>query len=818
MKAFDRRCAGAFAALLACSVVVAASGTWMIRRAAAQDGGAPNVLVNPGLEGAVSADGVPAGWTALWTRDEGAGQLAVDGTVAHGGTASLKVTHSGARDWAVSQEAILRVEPLDVFAIGAWLRGEGLERSADISVVLRGADGTAISWMHGRRGRSGTYDWQRVEGRFIVPRGAATVQFRLTGSGPGTVWMDDASLVKVGNIAQMRTAAAEGRHMLENEAIRLVFDAQTATFALTDKRVDHTWAQLPVGEAVVVTDVRQTDDGSALQIRLRDVVDDIELIATVRLGDGPEVRLTLEAPAEAEMQGELAWPAPFSADADCYLILPENEGISYPVTDESIRPRSFVLYGGHGLCMSWWGVTDLGKGCMTIVEDPNDALCAVRRVDANGARELVAGPVWRSEKGRFGYPRRVRWLLFADGAPDPYGAGRPASDRGGYVAMAKAYRAYAKEIGRLVSIQDKLKANPKVELLLGAPNVWTWEKAKVEVCQRFKDAGVQKLLWSGAGSAEQIKAINAMGYLTSRYEIYQDTWPPDKPPWGRHIGYPDDVAWRADGSLQPGWMMKSKRGDFQGYVNCGLTHLRQAQESVPAELREKPYGCRFIDTTCAAPLYECYNPKHPATRTQELQGKYRMLEYINRDLGLVLGTETGIDWSVPGVHYYEGMLSIGRYRLPDAGRNMIQYKPPTEPFLKFQIGSYYRLPLWELVYHDSVVAHWYWGDYNNKAPEVWDQRDLWNALYGTVPMWMFTMETLDESFGRFMQSYRNTCPFAERVSRDEMLSHEWLTDDHTVQQTTWSSGVRMVVNFGEKPYRAGNGEEVAPMGYRIIEP
>ncbi len=40
---------------------------------------------------------------------------------------------------------------------------------------------------------------------------------------------------------------------------------------------------------------------------------------------------------------------------------------------------------------------------------------------------------------------------------------------GGYVAMAKAYRAYSKEIGRFVSIQDKLKANPRVDLLLPAP-------------------------------------------------------------------------------------------------------------------------------------------------------------------------------------------------------------------------------------------------------------------------------------------------------------------------------------------------------------
>ncbi|MFQ5811547.1 MAG: carbohydrate binding domain-containing protein, partial [Armatimonadota bacterium] len=441
MKTAPRYWVAARAAILVCGLLVAVSGVWWLCPARAQSEPGPNLLGNPGFEGATSAEGVPSGWTVLWTRDEGAGQMATDTAVKHSGTAALKVGHTGSRDWAVSQEAILPVEPLDVFAIGAWLRGDGLERAADISVVLRRADGRAIAWMHGRRGRGGTYDWQEIEGRFIVPRGAATVQFRLTGSGPGTVWVDDASLVKVGNIAAMRTVAAEGRHMLENDAIRLVFDAQAGAFALTDKRVDHTWKQLSVGEAVVVTDVRQADDGAALRIRLRDVVNDVELTAAVTLGDGPEARLTLDAPAEAEMPGDLAWPAPFVASGDCYLILPENEGMSYPVGDESIRPRSFVLYGGHGLCMSWWGVTDLGKGCMTIVEDPNDALCAVRRAPVDGGPQLVAAPVWRAEKGRFGYPRRLRWLLLEDG---------------GYVAMAKAYRAYAREIGRLYPWQNGL--------------------------------------------------------------------------------------------------------------------------------------------------------------------------------------------------------------------------------------------------------------------------------------------------------------------------------------------------------------------------
>jgi hypothetical protein len=55
----------------------------------------------------------------------------------------------------------------------------------------------------------------------------------------------------------------------------------------------------------------------------------------------------------------------------------------------------------------------------------------------------------------------------------------------------------------------------------------------------------------------------------------------------------------------------------------------------------------------------------------------------------------------------------------------------------FQLRHRYRLALWELVYHDAVVAHWYWGGYSNKLPALWDNRDAFNALHRTAPMFMF---------------------------------------------------------------------------------
>ncbi len=136
---------------------------------------------------------------------------------------------------------------------------------------------------------------------------------------------------------------------------------------------------------------------------------------------------------------------------------------------------------------------------------------------------------------------------------------------------------------------------------------------------------------------------------------------------------------------------------------------------------------------------------------------------------------------------------------------------------KFQVGHAYRLPLWELVYHDCVVAQWYWGDYNNKLPALWDVRDLFNALYGTVPMFMFDRELWMREQERFAQSYRNVCTVARAVGYAEMTDHRYLTADRSVQQTAFANGVAITANFGEEAYPLPDGLVVPPMDFHVAE-
>jgi len=281
-----------------------------------------------------------------------------------------------------------------------------------------------------------------------------------------------------------------------------------------------------------------------------------------------------------------------------------------------------------------------------------------------------------------------------------------------------------------------------------------------------------------------------------------------------------DINWISpDGTWRKGWEVDQKDRSLPRIpcaVICDAKAVPYARARITKELETKPFTARFIDTTVAAPWFECYHPDHPMTRSDSRRHKMELLKLIG-DLGLVCGSETGHDASVPYCDFFEGMLSLGPYRVADSGRNMLQIVEDVPPQIeRFQVNPALRLPLWELVYHDCVVAQWYWGDYNNKLPAVWRKRDLFNALYGTPPMYMFTRRNWEANKARFVESYKTAATVARATAYAEMTDHKILSPDRLVQQTVFSNGVTVTVNFGEQPFRLPDGSLLNGLDWTMV--
>jgi hypothetical protein len=760
-------------------------------RSAAQD-----PLSNGGFEADLR------GWSPLWTRETSSGTATIDRAVVHAGKASVRIEHTGRGDWSLAREEPLGVRPGEIYEYAGWLRLEGKGR-AEISVILRDEAGEVIDWSYAARSTGETDGWRQLAARFMIPPHARTMVPRVIGNGPAIVHADDLVLVR------QRAAAGNGLRKfpakleVSSAPLNVTLDTARGTLRVLDRRTGQAWDQRP-GRSELWVQGAATNAG-VITARLVDPPSARELSGTFRVEtERPE--LVVELSGSGSLDRAIAYPYPFQSEKGSFLVMPVNEGMSYPVDDRSLPEMQYILYGGHGLCMPWWGVTDGERGMMAIFETPDDASVRVPRLDGR----LCLAPLWDPQKGCFGPVRRMRYVFF---------------DRGGYVAMAKRYREYAKATGLLKTLAQKLSENEHVDQLIGAVNVWCWDHDAVGIVRELQKAGIRRILWSNAVSVEQVKSLNSLGVLTSRYDIYQDVMDPATFPKFRYThpdwptkAWPNDVMIDAEGSWIRGWEIEGKDG---GMYPCGVTCDRQAipyaEERIGAELKTKPYLCRFIDTTTASPWRECYAPAHPLTRSESRHWKMELLRLVSEQFKLVCGSETGHEAAVPFVHYFEGMLSLGPYRVDEAGRDMQRIVTKVPPQIeRFQTGPYYRLPLWELVYHDCVVAQWYWGDYNNKLPAVWDRRDLYNALYGTPPMFMFTRRLWEANRDRFVKSYKTVCPIARQAGYSEMLSHRWLTADHTVQQTKFANGVTVTVNLGEKEFRMDDGTRLPAHGVKWL--
>lgn len=759
--------------------------------AAASD--ADERIVNGGFENGVQ------GWAKAWSRVPGA-KATLDEQVRRAGKAAVRIEHSNPQDWSLSQEKRFDVKPGEIYELAGWLRAQG-EGEISLSVTLYDAKQQAIDWSFGRCEVRAASDWRAVQSRFVIPPDGAAILPRLTGRGTLTAWADDVRLRRTGQIDLERAKRLPEAVRIGNRALEVTFRPADGTIGLRDLRCGQMWSQRPE-RRIYVIDAKAAPQ--AIEAALLEPNGVSEMSLRLKL-DGEKPELIVELSGKGPMS-RISYPHPVASPAKSWLIMPVNEGIAYPVDDPTLRPMQYHLYGGHGLCMAWYGVTDLDRGLMTLVETPDDAAVGVPRVEGR----LHLAPQWEPQRGEFGYTRRLRYVLF---------------DRGGYVAMAKRHREHAKAVGLLKTLTEKRQQNPNVDRLVGAVNVWALGMDGVKLCREMQSLGIRRILWSAGGKPEQLEKLNAMpDVLTSRYDIYQDCMDPANFPklHGVHRdwtseGWPKDVMIDAQGNWVRGWRVDGKLGEpFHCAVLCDRLAPDYARRRIAEELKTKPYRCRFIDTTTASPWRECYAPAHPLTRSESKRWKMELLDVVSREFNLVTGCETGHEASVPYLHYFEGMLSLGPYRVKDSGRrtsDIVDEVP--EQVAKFQTGHYYRLPLWELVYHDCTVAQWYWGDYNNKLPKVWGRRDLWNALYGAPPMFLFVRKGWEANRDRFVKSYQTATPVARATGYSEMLSHTWLSADHSVQQTRFANGVVVTVNFGEQAYRLADGTSLAPMSHRV---
>ena len=540
---------------------------------------------------------------------------------------------------------------------------------------------------------------------------------------------------------------------------------------------------------------------------------------TVEVGtEGAALHLTITAAKGAR----LAWDLPPARDGT--WLVPDGEGMAYKASDPFWRNA----YGADGDCLG--GTTALSFPAWSYL----DGARAVTYALGDGLKSELCLRDAGGLQGRLTHD-------FADGTQtlDLLFALRPAEP----LAPALFYRQVLKSRGQFKTFADK--AVPRLGRLFGAPQAYVWGDGRdLAFLDDLQALGIERIVLSYdqnpnalihlAGPAWLARA-DTLGYLAGPYDVFDNAQPDagdDEPyvHWGKDL-YPSGCVHDAKGQVVAGFMGRgcemsseaqvrhpdapSPASRYAGHVADGATEV-------------------FLDVDAFGEFYDDYSPDHPMTQAQDRANRLARMRLAIDTYHLVLGSENVTAWASGVVHYSHGtaeahagaLWPIQNDRARFGGwwpkdRPPIFLKPfqPTPAEARLLFGPADRLPLFEAVFHDSVVAADRWEVGLMKVAGMERSRFARSLLYGTPTMWNLDRTELAR-VGPWLKAAQDDFRTAHGWGTPVALTgFRWLSDDHLVQQATYADGRVLIANFGAVPWqglapdcvRLARGKQTADM-------
>lgn len=495
-----------------------------------------------------------------------------------------------------------------------------------------------------------------------------------------------------------------------------------------------------------------------------------------------------------------------------YTLLTHNQGILIPNTWETeLSPIAFGgMFETAGGYMPWFGQVKDGEGYIAICVTPwNSGYCAVH--PAKGPYTHV-GVYFEPSLGKMEYRRIMRYTF---------------ASQCDYNMLCKIYRNYVNEQGRLRTLEEKAARNPSIDRLIGSSFVHKGIKTQVqsnsdffdpenpdknnhltpfaqreEEIRKLHDMGVEKLYlhldgWAQPGYDNQhpdylpacqeaggwegmkhlVDTVHACGYLFGIHDQYRDYYLAAP-------SFDENYACR----LPDGTIPKHQRwaGGPQSYL-CATQAPYYVKRNF-SEL-EKNGICldgAYLDVFTCNEGDECSNPEHRMTRRDCYEFRGKCFEYL-LSKGILPSSEEVSDWAVPSLvfcHYapYDFMM-----------------KKPGTPKEGIPV------PLYNLVYHDCVIEPWMM----DKVSEEEDYM-LYALLNGGAPYLIrdAAYPNIDGAFEdgqnlsleEQIERCRVVAALHERVAKCEMIYHKISERDFRIQETGFSDGTRVRVDFGKQTY------------------
>ncbi|MBM3242196.1 hypothetical protein FJZ31_38500 [Candidatus Poribacteria bacterium] len=678
---------------------------------------------------------------------------------------------------------------------------------------------------------------------------------------------------------------------LESPKVALSVLKETGAWSLLDKRTGVVWSSNPqatrLGEVTLRTKSGETQnlplipdfvcqEENSVRLMFHPDCGDTGLTLMAKLtlmpdGETIDVSYTTTGSSEIE-EVKLLDNALSIMDSDSgYLLIPVRLGLLIPSDSGVEFSHRFGTFDYEGCHIEMLGLVKQSSALLVTWHDPYITAEVKSKVDDKKQsfcpfRQELSEWVSKRTRQSLSISLHLRKTAHAFQLR-PLGVGDLNT-------IAQAYRDVAKEKGWLVTWDEKLKEHPQAENLFGAINFKLWtalarridenlQEQSVTVCWTFdevaqiaehlkNDLKLDRVLFilggwihrgydcehpdilpaapecgGDEGLIDCSRRVRALGYPFSLHDNYQDMYR-DAPSWDE-----DYIMKNPDGSPRKGGLWLGGRA----FLTCSkkAVELAKRPQNLPKVKELFEPDIYFIDTTYAAGLCECFDPNHPLTKWDDMFWKSAISDYAREVFGL-FGSECGREWAMPHSDWFEGLTGV-------SGRYYHSLDPE-----KFG-GTV--VPLFEMIYRDSIVMHGKYGYRFDEAAEyvlhhvsigrTLNYHSIGHHLYwhndtqNEVP---FPAEGMDKACftrahngwaeglcltDRFIKNtYEILSPLNELTSNVRLTQVDFLTPDRKVRRTRFGEAATVTVNGSSSNFTISSkiGGEVIlpPFGFVVESP
>ncbi|KAA0964826.1 hypothetical protein FQ087_00390 [Sporosarcina sp. ANT_H38] len=370
-----------------------------------------------------------------------------------------------------------------------------------------------------------------------------------------------------------------------------------------------------------------------------------------------------------------------------------------------------------------------------------------------------------------------------------------------------------------------------------------WADANtVDVIKDMKDSGLENM-WIGLDDwqegfikPELVKEAEDLGYLIGTYDSYHSIHEPGKEKW--------ETAKFKDTSLYVKATVTNKEGNkiegFQGEgrkLNPTLA-MPSVEERLTSILNTGlAFNSWFLDTDGTGEIYDDYSPEHITTEKEDIQARIKRMEYLQKEWDMVVGTEGGNDFANKTIAFAHGIETpvfswmdedmsknkeseyyVGRYYSSTGGAPELFSKqiPVKDKYKKLFLDSTYTIPLYKLVYNDSVITTYWWGWGTLKIEDEIANRMLYEILYNVPPLYHLDKHEWEKHKDTIVRHSKVWSNFSEKAITKEMTNFKIISGDRLVQMTEYGKLLSVVANFSDVEFDY-QGEIIPAKSLLIID-